>query len=228
MVEFLKLTVINDNVPGKGLINEWGWSILAESEKWIFLFDADTDPQVIEHNSKALGIDLKKLNFAVLSHWHGDHYGGFEYLGRVSRGLKVYVPPGETGLLEGWGLKEEVVRQPMKLAEDLWSTGPLGFFIKEQAVGVFVNGLGYVVIVGCSHPGADRLASKIAEITKGNIYMVVGGYHEPPLSVLDNLAKISKLICPAHCSGERAKEYVRRKHPEKYCEVRTGSIIKLP
>jgi len=228
MVKHLKLTVVNDNEPGEGLINDWGWSTLLETEDWRVLFDADTDPAVIKHNFRVLGIDPGSIDFAVLSHWHSDHYGGFSYLGEVRPGLKVYVPPGPTSILRDWGLTPEVIREGTQPARDLVTTGPIGYLIREQAIGVEVDGLGWVVVVGCSHPGADSLARKVAELTGGKIHMVIGGYHEPPRRVLDNLSEIAEVICPAHCSGDTAKEYVRRKYPNKYCSVRTGSVLEFP
>ena len=88
-----------------------------------------------------------------------------------------------------------------------------------------------IAVIGLGSFGMNlvkELAKKIAEITGGKIHMVIGGYHSPSKKVLDNLAAISDLICPAHCSGEIAKEYVRKKYPSKYYSVRTGSVIKLP
>ncbi len=228
MVKKLKLTVINDNEPTEGLKNDWGWSILAESEKWRVLFDSDTNPEVIEYNTNKMKIDLRDVDFCVLSHYHGDHYGGFEYVGKIARGLKIYVPPGDSEFLKEWGFKVEEVKEPMKIGEDLYLSGPIGSFIREQAMGIKVDNVGLVVIVGCSHPGADALASKLKEITNEDIYLVIGGYHSPPRSVLDNLAKISKYISPAHCSGIDAKNYVRRNYPDKYFPVRTGSKIEIP
>jgi 7,8-dihydropterin-6-yl-methyl-4-(beta-D-ribofuranosyl)aminobenzene 5'-phosphate synthase len=228
MVRNLELTIINDNEPREGLKNDWGWSILAESEKWRILFDADTNSRIIEYNTKKMNIDLKKVNFGVLSHYHSDHYGGFEYVGKVAKGLKLYVPPGEYGFLKTWGLEPLEVRDGKKIAEDVWLSGPLGYFIREQAMGIKVDNVGLVVIVGCSHPGADALALRLKEITGEEIYLVIGGYHSPSKKVLDNLAKISKFISPAHCSGAEAKNYVRRKYPDKYLEVKTGSRIKIP
>ncbi|GAB6135020.1 hypothetical protein JCM16307_05680 [Thermococcus prieurii] len=38
---------------------------------------------------------------------------------------------------------------------------------------------------------------------------------------------MTEFIAPAHCSGEEAKAYVRRKYPEKFVAVRTGSVIEL-
>ena len=227
MVQKLKLTVINDNVGAENLKNDWGWSILVESEKWKILFDADTKPEVIEYNTRTLGINLKELNSGVLSHYHWDHYGGFEYVGRVARGLKLYVPPGDSTFLKRWGL-EPVVNKGGKIEDDVWLSGPLGISIKEQAMGVKVDNVGLVVIVGCSHPGADSLTMRLKKITGEDIYLVIGGYHNPPIRVLDNLAKISKFISPAHCTGSEGKNYVRVKYPEKYFPVKTGAIVEIP
>jgi len=223
MVNFLKITVLVDNEPGRGLRSDWGWSALLETEKWRALFDADTDPSVLEYNSRRLGVDWR-LDFGFLSHWHGDHYGGYEYVGKVSPGLKVYVPPGDGEILGDWGLNSVVVDEPALVAEDAWSSGPVGR-MEEQALGVLVEGVGLVVVVGCSHPGVDVLASRLSEVVGEEVYMVIGGFHEPSKETLDRIASISQLVCPAHCTGSRAKEYLELKYPEKTRSVRTGSIF---
>ena len=82
MVAWVKITILDDNTPAEGLLSEWGFSAYVETPKFRILFDADTDPRVIEYNANALNVDLTKLDYAVLSHHHGDHYGGFEYIGR--------------------------------------------------------------------------------------------------------------------------------------------------
>ncbi len=226
-----RIVVLVDNEPGEGLRAEWGWSAYIETENWKALFDADTNPKILEHNVNALGINLSDLNFSVLSHHHGDHYGGFEYVGRAKPGLKVYAPPGRIDYLKSWGLNPVTIYEAESIAENAWLTGPIGssiWGIQEQSFAFYVNGRGLIVVVGCSHPGADKLALKAREISgKEDIYMVIGGYHSPSTRVLDNLARISRYICPAHCSGRRAKEYVRRKYPDQYCEVRTGSTFIL-
>ena len=226
MAKWLKLTILNDNEPGKGLKNDWGWSILLESEKWRILFDADTDPDVIEYNTNKMNIDLKHLNFAFLSHYHADHYGGLEYVGNVVSNLRIYVPPGDSRLLRSWGLKTIEIDKTLRLDNDLWSSGPLGP-IREQALGIKVDDVGLVVIVGCSHPGADTLATRLKEISGEDIYFVIGGYHSPSKIVLDNLASMSRYICPAHCSGSDAKNYVKTRYPKKYYHVKTGTSIEI-
>jgi 7,8-dihydropterin-6-yl-methyl-4-(beta-D-ribofuranosyl)aminobenzene 5'-phosphate synthase len=59
MVENIKIYVLNDNEPEKGLKNEWGWSAYVESEKWTILFDAGSKPEIIEHNAVKMNLDLK-------------------------------------------------------------------------------------------------------------------------------------------------------------------------
>jgi 7,8-dihydropterin-6-yl-methyl-4-(beta-D-ribofuranosyl)aminobenzene 5'-phosphate synthase len=220
-----KLIVLNDNVGTPGLLNEWGWSIYIEANGLKVLFDADTSPRVIEYNAEKLGVPLGNLDFAVLSHHHADHYGGFPAVARAKPGIRVYVPPGYADWARGLQLELVTVYEPREIANGYYLSGPLqAYGLYEQALGVKVDS-GIIVIVGCSHPGADRLAEKLKDITGMDIIAVIGGYHDPPTSVLDRLAQISRYVCPAHCSGEYAKEYVRRRYPDKYCEVRTGSLL---
>ncbi|NIA10250.1 MAG: MBL fold metallo-hydrolase [Nitrospiraceae bacterium] len=224
MVKHLNLTVLNDNEPAPGLKNRWGWSILLESEKWKVLFDADTSPKVIEYNAEQMDIDLRNMDFAFLSHYHRDHYGGFKYIGKICPGLKIYVPPGNPAFLKRWGFEPVEIDGPLKLGEGLWSSGPAtAGSIKEHALGIEVDDVGLVVIVGCSHPGVDALTARLKEISGEDIYLVIGGYHSPSHTVLDNLASMSRYICPAHCSGSDAKNYVKIRYPEKYYHVKTGT-----
>jgi len=222
MVKHLNFVVLNDNESAPELKNRWGWSIFLESEKWRILFDADTSPRVIEYNAEQMDINLKNLDFAFLSHYHRDHYGGFRYVGKICPGVKIYVPPGNPAFLKRWGLEPVEIDKPLKLEEGLWSSGPLGA-IKEQALGIEVDDAGMVVVVGCSHPGVDVLTARLREISGKDIYLVMGGYHSPSKKVLDNLASMSRYICPAHCSGSDAKNYVKTEYPEKYYHVKTGT-----
>lgn len=44
---------------------------------------------------------------------------------------------------------------------------------------------------------------------------------------MDKLAEMSRYIAPAHCSGDEAKEYIRRKYRDKYINVRTGTELRI-
>ncbi len=232
MVRRLTLTVIDDNEPGPGLENRWGWSILLESDSWRILFDADTDPHVFANNVKTLGIDLWGIDVGFLSHHHYDHYGGYEYVGRARPGLTVIVPPGDSGYLASWGLSPHIAYHGYEVLKDAWTTGPLPGqapypTVQEQALAVNIDGLGLVVVVGCSHPGVDNLVEAAWKLTGIKPYMVIGGFHAPPRPVIDRLASMVDVICPAHCSGRETKKYVEKAYPDKACKVRTGSILRI-
>ena len=54
----------------------WGFSALVEYGGKRILFDTGGNAEIFEHNVKALGVDLSKLDFVVLSHRHSDHISG--------------------------------------------------------------------------------------------------------------------------------------------------------
>ena len=62
------------------------------------LFDTGNDPAIFEHNVKAKGADLTRLDFVVLSHRHSDHMGGLSYLLSVNPNVKIYAPKENFGI----------------------------------------------------------------------------------------------------------------------------------
>ena len=75
-----------------GTTLDWGYSALVHYNGKTILFDAGNNTDIFEHNVKALGVDLTKVDIAVLSHYHADHFSGFDYLLRVSPKVKIYLP----------------------------------------------------------------------------------------------------------------------------------------
>jgi 7,8-dihydropterin-6-yl-methyl-4-(beta-D-ribofuranosyl)aminobenzene 5'-phosphate synthase len=75
-----------------GATQDFGFSaVINYKGKWI-LFDSGTDARVFERNLKALRIDLRKIDIAVVSHGHYDHVGGFDYLLSQNPKVKIYAP----------------------------------------------------------------------------------------------------------------------------------------
>ncbi len=155
MIEKLRIYVLNDNEGAPGFMNEWGLSIFAEAGSFSFLFDSDSSPRVIQHNSRQLGVDLGSVKFFFLSHEHLDHLGGAEAL---PEGKTAYVPEGaESPYLKRFSVIR--VDKMKEIEEDIWSTGPLGAEIKEQSM-IVQGPFGYILFVGCSHPGIDVITAR--------------------------------------------------------------------
>src|SRR5579864_3479198 len=59
---------------------DWGFAVLVEYGGKRILFDTGNNAEIFAHNVKAMGVDLKKLDFIVISHRHSDHTSGLNYL----------------------------------------------------------------------------------------------------------------------------------------------------
>ncbi len=88
-----KVTILYDAFgESKELTKDWGYSALVEHNGKRILFDTGNDAVIFEHNVKALGVDLTKLDFVVISHWHADHTTGLRYVLKVNPNVTVYAP----------------------------------------------------------------------------------------------------------------------------------------
>src|SRR6516225_3496422 len=88
-----KVTILYDAFgESKELTKDWGFSALVEHGGKRILFDTGNDASIFEHNVKALGVDLTKLDFVVMSHRHADHTTGLRYVLKVNPSVTVYVP----------------------------------------------------------------------------------------------------------------------------------------
>jgi len=97
-----RVTILYDAFGDRpGLERDWGFSALIEYGGRRILFDAGNDGQVFERNVRRLGVDLRRLDFAVISHRHGDHTGGLAYLLRVNPSLTIYAPTERFGIFGG-------------------------------------------------------------------------------------------------------------------------------
>ncbi|MDP7982910.1 MAG: MBL fold metallo-hydrolase [Conexivisphaerales archaeon] len=167
---------------------------------------------------------LDGLSFAFLSHAHGDHCGGLPAVARANPGMRVYVPAGAARCVPE-GLKAAEVEEPAELAPDFLSTGTIRSFpLDEQSAVVRVGG-GNALLVGCSHPGIGKIA-ELARSRFGEVFFVIGGFHQPSEGQLQRVFSVAKFLAPAHCSGEEAKRRTRELG-ERYVEVRTGTSIIL-
>jgi len=71
---------------------DWGYSAFVEHGGKRILFDTGNDPEVFAHNVRAAGVDLRTLDFVVVSHRHLDHTAGLRHLLRVNPRVTIYAP----------------------------------------------------------------------------------------------------------------------------------------
>jgi 7,8-dihydropterin-6-yl-methyl-4-(beta-D-ribofuranosyl)aminobenzene 5'-phosphate synthase len=96
----------------------WGFSALVEYGGKRILFDTGGNAEIFEHNVKALGADLTKLDFVILSHRHSDHISGLSYLLRINPKVKIYTPAEPWGPF-GWEIPSSFYRKDESLAASM-------------------------------------------------------------------------------------------------------------
>ncbi|HEV7365603.1 MAG TPA: MBL fold metallo-hydrolase, partial [Gemmatimonadales bacterium] len=94
-----RVTILYDAFGShQGLTRDWGFAALVEYGGKRILFDTGNNAGIFAHNVRALGVDLRRLDFVVVSHRHGDHVAGLNYLLRVNPHVKIYAPRENFGV----------------------------------------------------------------------------------------------------------------------------------
>jgi 7,8-dihydropterin-6-yl-methyl-4-(beta-D-ribofuranosyl)aminobenzene 5'-phosphate synthase len=97
---------------------DWGFSALIEYDGKRVLFDTGNNADIFANNVAAKDIDLKRLDFAVVSHRHGDHTSGLNHLLKVNPGVKIYAPQENFGVF-GAALPGTFYRRNESLPSDM-------------------------------------------------------------------------------------------------------------
>ena len=235
-VNNLTITVIYDNNPYKqGLETDWGFSCLITGTEKTILFDTGGDGELLLGNMEKLAIAADSIDTIVLSHIHSDHTGGLRSFLQKNPQITVYLPKSfperfkddirnyQANLIE--------VEQSLKICEDVYSTGQLGIWIKEQSLIVRTD-KGLVIITGCAHPGIVKTVNTAKELLKDDILLVMGGFHLEWASA----GKIEKIISdfkqsnvryvgPCHCSGDKARTLFQKHFGKNYINIGAGKVI---
>lgn len=268
-----RITILYDAFGNSSaMIKDWGYSALVEYGGKRILFDTGDNPDVLATNAKAMGVDLSRLDFVVISHRHSDHMGGMEYLLRVNPDVTIYAPKENFGIfgssLPGTFYRRDeslpreqryyngATRQVMKFG----SAWPHAHFEliesnTEVATGIHLISLvsdttgtlelrelslaietpdGLVLIVGCSHPGIERILQAATSIDK-RVHLVLGGLHLVTANDLDIGLMVASLhdtwkvdyVAPGHCTGEPAFAALRKAFGDRYVYAGLGSRLKI-
>lgn len=233
----MKITVLSDDKASKQrLVEKHSFSLYIERDSEIILFDLGVESSVLEVNTAVLGLDLDIVDYAIVSHAHTPHYGGFKYLSQEAPFVTVYIPFGTMESLgytfRANGLKPVEVVKWIQLGGGVYLSKPYYGPPYEHFL-VFDYNDGLIVVTGCLHPGVDALID-ISSYFKKRIKGVIGGlhlYNAPEEIICDFTWKLVEkvnpdFIIPLHCSGRRIID-VLRKTSIKVLELKTGDSITL-
>lgn len=129
---------------------------------------------------KKMGVDPKEISIVFLSHVHSDHTGGlFEFL-NINPNVKVYVPKSfpekfKESIIK-YGAEVIEIEKATKIGDNIYSTGELGTWIKEQSLVIESEG-DIVIITGCAHPDITRIVENVKKNFGDRILLVIEGFH---------------------------------------------------
>ena len=114
-----RITILYDSFGKAPAVTlDWGFAALIEYGGKRILFDTGNNPSIFERNVKALGVDLRNLDFVVISHRHADHTSGITYLLTVNPKVKIFVPDEPWGLFAR-GVKNDFYRKDPSLPAEM-------------------------------------------------------------------------------------------------------------
>jgi 7,8-dihydropterin-6-yl-methyl-4-(beta-D-ribofuranosyl)aminobenzene 5'-phosphate synthase len=226
------IVVFDNNTLEPRLQADWGFAAWLECGGQTVLFDTGADGVVLLHNMARLGLDPRVINSIVLSHIHGDHTGGLAAVLAANPQVTVYLPKAFPARLKrqarAAGATVLAVTTPLEIGPGLWSTGQMGTTIVEQAL-IARAEKGLVLATGCAHPGIGEMATRSRQIGRGEIALVVGGFHlrgASRMRVEGTIRQFRRLgvqhVAPCHCTGHAARALFRQAYGENFHDCGAG------
>ncbi len=218
----MNIKILYDNTAKTGFLSGWGFSALVDNST---LFDMGENAESLLANMCAFGVAPEQIKRVVLSHEDWDHVGGMSLLSQFGD-VQVYVPSSFSK-----SIKSEIrsfnpdadivqIKNALEVEPNLVVTEELGIVREESSLAVR-SSQGVVLIVGCSHPGLDKIMSRVVS-EYGPIRAVVGGFHG--FRKLKALVDVP-IIVPTHCT-KKAKDIVKL-YPEQARLVSAGTELEL-
>jgi 7,8-dihydropterin-6-yl-methyl-4-(beta-D-ribofuranosyl)aminobenzene 5'-phosphate synthase len=93
---------------------------------------------------------------------------------------------------------------------------------------------GVILVVGCSHPGIDRIAEAVVSMGK-RIHLIAGGFHlvvakDPEIDAIVTGLRDRwgvAFVAPGHCTGEPTFAALRRAFGDRYLYAGLGTTLEL-
>lgn len=203
----VQITILYDAFGERSALEkDWGYSAFVEYGGKRILFDTGNNPDILAKNAKAKGVDLSRLDFAVLSHRHGDHMGGMDYLLRVNPDVKIYAPKENFGVY-GFSLPGSFYRRDESLTPEqryyggsppplmrFGSAWPRAHFELVDNTMEIAPGIHLIALVS-DRPGTlELLELSLAIETPDGLVLVVGCSHPGIENIVATAASIDRHI----------------------------------
>ncbi|HSC09013.1 MAG TPA: MBL fold metallo-hydrolase [Steroidobacteraceae bacterium] len=186
---------------------DWGFSALIEMRGKRILFDAGNNAESLAHNVKTKHIDLTRLDFVVMSHRHGDHMGGLNYLLAVNPHVPIYAPKENFGVF-GSNLPGSFYRRNESLPIDMryfdgkppealhfGTPWPQGKFTWVSTTTEVAPGFHLIVLKGQWGVDLDVMEVSLAIELPAGVVLVVGCSHPTIEKIVENAkATINKPV----------------------------------
>lgn len=234
-----RVTVLFDNYAGvPGLQSLWGFAALIRLAGRTILFDTGSNGRVLLRNMAALDLAPASVDLLFLSHPHWDHIGGLDSFLELHPGVTVALHEGFSrhllrDLRTLCGELVVVGAEPLLLAPGVFSTGMLDSQPPEQAL-VIDSGDVTAAIVGCAHPGMERIVERAGSLLGRPVDWAIGGFHlmdADGAEIARSLRALQALgvayVVPTHCTGDAARAAFRRAFGARCHEGGAGREISL-
>jgi len=230
----IKFTILFDNdIHESGLEVLWGFSCLIEVNNQKILFDTGSNGRVLLKNAQKMGISFKDIDILFISHSHWDHIGGIDTIIEENPDIIIIVPNTlSTHLIDDLKklVKKVIVidNKFTKLASHLYSTGVIDN-IEQSLVLKYKDEL--YLIIGCGHPGIEKIEKLTHEYLKLPIKYVIGGLHlmhTAPKDIQKTIKNVqTKYITATHCTGDMAIGMFKIKYQENFYNGGVGAVIEF-
>lgn len=248
------ITLIENTTCAPGLLCEHGLSLYLETGPHRILFDMGQSDAFVS-NAEALGVDLSRVEFAVLSHGHYDHGGGMGAFFRANRTAPVYLSPYAFEPHCNASGKDIGLRPPASFDRLIFPRG-----VTEPVPGITLHTVPFlpadtagmttraglpedfrheqyllleeagkrILLSGCSHKGIVAIAEHFRP------HILIGGFHfmktedEALLAqAADRLLALDCTYYTGHCTGQKQFAFLKSRMGCRLHAISTGSILTL-
>jgi 7,8-dihydropterin-6-yl-methyl-4-(beta-D-ribofuranosyl)aminobenzene 5'-phosphate synthase len=218
-----------------GLKPDFGYAVYVHTDGKRILLDTGTNPDVIEQNLIAAGVNVSQLDMVVISHNHHDHSGGLARIRELHPDVPVYVPPDQEFQVGNIDVVEDYLRITPNIFVIRGHTKEPTAGISDDLSIVLRSSSGPYVLSTCSHSGVGHIIDRASKVTGEDVYYFSGGarlVHRPAADtkiVARDLDKRSvQVVSPSHCSlSHRVNKDFRETLGERVKDSQLGKKIKI-